>query len=132
MQEMSSAFKPIRKEDAAEILGVSLRSIDNYISDKQMPEPGRLGRRVYWHPELFYEWLDAVLRSTSPPLARTELEAAEFGSSSDEGSAPQSSGVPRPRSKSRSKDSNSQSTGTNAMRSVASRDAAILFQLAED
>lgn len=62
-----TAFKPITRENAADILGVSIRTIDNFIRDGQMPTPATLGlsRRVYWHPEIFYGWLDTILRSQS-------------------------------------------------------------------
>lgn len=58
------AIEPITRERAAEILEVSIRTIDNYVRDSQIPMPVRLGggRRLYWHPEIFYNWLDWALR----------------------------------------------------------------------
>jgi predicted DNA-binding transcriptional regulator AlpA len=51
------AFKPITKESAASILSVSQRTIDNWIANGTMPQPLQIasGRRVYWHPDVFYE-----------------------------------------------------------------------------
>jgi len=60
-------IKPVTREEAAEILSVSLSTLDNMIAAGLMPAPTTIGgtRRKYWHPEIFYSWLDKVLRSES-------------------------------------------------------------------
>jgi len=54
----SNAFKPLTKDDIADVLGISLRSIENWVNDGTLPAPKKLGNRVYWHPNAFYAWLD--------------------------------------------------------------------------
>ena len=51
-------YKLITKEAAAELLCVSKRTIDNWIADNVLPMPTNIGRRVYWHPDVFREWQD--------------------------------------------------------------------------
>ena len=68
----TTAYTPITKESAALILSVSQRTIDNWIADGTMPHPLRIGsgRRVYWHPDEFYNWLNQSLkREGQHPLA---------------------------------------------------------------
>lgn len=56
-------FRPITREMAAEILGVSIRTLRNYVLDGRMPTPLTLGktRFLYWHPDVFYTWLQGTL-----------------------------------------------------------------------
>ncbi|GEM_PF-973128 len=53
-----TAFKPLTKEHIAEVLGISLRTIENWVADGTLPAPKKLGNRVYWHPNAFFAWLD--------------------------------------------------------------------------
>lgn len=71
---MTTLYHPITKEKAAEILSVSKRTIDNWISDGTLPEPTNIGRRVYWHPATFFGWLDqrlGIAPVTSDPLPQS-------------------------------------------------------------
>lgn len=56
------------KDAVADVLGVSARTIENWVNDGIVPAPKKLGNRVYWHPNAFYAWLDGYLwaESTSP------------------------------------------------------------------
>jgi len=56
-----TAFKPLSKEDLADVLGVSIRTIENWVNEGTLPAPTKLGNRVYWHPNTFYTWLDLRL-----------------------------------------------------------------------
>jgi len=56
-------FKPVTKADAAQVLGVCTKSIDNYIRDGLLPQPARFAGRDLWHPDDFYGFLSAKLRS---------------------------------------------------------------------
>lgn len=64
---MTVAFKPLTKDDIAEILGVSQRTIENWVNDGTVPVPKRLGNRVYWHPTVFYGWLEQRLSGAEEP-----------------------------------------------------------------
>ena len=73
---MATEYRPVTKERAAEILTVSKRTIDTFIADGTLPPPTPIGRRVYWHPTLFFNWLDerlgvvvAAEQSTTPAQA---------------------------------------------------------------
>lgn len=54
-------YTPITKEHAAHILSVSKRTIDNWLADGTLVKPSSIGRRIYWHPDVFYGWLDKRL-----------------------------------------------------------------------
>ena len=67
-------FKPLTKDDVADALGVSTRTVENWVKDGTLPSPRKLGNRVYWHPRTFYEWLDRVL-ADDPSHAETAIES---------------------------------------------------------
>jgi excisionase family DNA binding protein len=75
---VTSPFKPITREDAAAILSVSLSTLDNMIAAGAMPAPRTIGgsRRKYWHPTLFYAWLDQQLRAEPTAEASPPPQAA--------------------------------------------------------
>ncbi len=55
---MSQVEKLITKEMAANILSRSIGTIDNWVRKGLMPQPKKIGHCVYWHPEVFRQWLD--------------------------------------------------------------------------
>lgn len=61
---MVTSFHPITKEAAAGILSVSKRTIENLVAKGEMPPPISIGRRVYWHPDAFYSWLNSKFGKT--------------------------------------------------------------------
>lgn len=63
-------FTPVTREEAARILSVSLGTLDAMIEAGELPAPRSLGgRRLYWHPDVFYGWLDKLLRGETNPAA---------------------------------------------------------------
>ena len=58
-------FTPLTKDDVAQVLGITPRTVENWVDQGNMPRPACIGNRVYWHPELFYVWLDQRLRVLS-------------------------------------------------------------------
>ncbi len=54
-------FKPITKEHAAEVLSISVRGLENWIAAGTMPAPIAIEGRRYWHPTVFYGWLEKRL-----------------------------------------------------------------------
>jgi len=60
-----AAFVPLSKQAVADILGISVRSVENWINDGILPAPAKLGNRVYWHPDVFYGWMSNRLREPS-------------------------------------------------------------------
>lgn len=67
---MANAFKPMTKDDVAEVLGLSLRTVENWVNEGTLPPPKKLGNRVYWHPHVFYSWLE---RSLAADAATDEM-----------------------------------------------------------
>lgn len=59
----TAAFIPLCKQDVAGILGVSIRTVENFVTRGRMPAPAHIGARVLWHPDVFYAWLDHALRN---------------------------------------------------------------------
>lgn len=53
---------PLSKEDIAKAMGVTPRTIENWVKHEGMPAPSAIGNRVYWHPDIFYAWLQRRLR----------------------------------------------------------------------
>ncbi|HEY6644470.1 hypothetical protein [Povalibacter sp.] len=67
-------FTPITREQAAQILSVSIATIDNWIVKGILPKPKGIGERlVYWHPDTFYSRLHALLQ---PEVAQGSEKAA--------------------------------------------------------
>lgn len=65
---MCEPFKPITREEAAEILSVSLTTLDELVKAGALPAPRALGgqRRLYWHPAVFYSYLERALTTGEP------------------------------------------------------------------
>jgi len=59
----TAAFVPLRKQDVAALLGVSIRTVENFVAKGRMPAPAHIGARVLWHPDVFFAWLDQALRT---------------------------------------------------------------------
>jgi len=80
---MATPFQPITKEKAAQILSVSKRTIDNWVADGTMPTPTTIGRRVYWHPEPFFTWLNHKLgyiqQMENPPAGTSDATILRRG-----------------------------------------------------
>lgn len=70
-------FIPVTREKAAEILDCSLTTLDAIVAAGGLPPPRQLAekiRRVYWHPDVFYEALKQRLapeRSVSESQSQT-------------------------------------------------------------
>lgn len=69
----SAAFKPMSKNDVADVLGVSLRTIENWVNDGTLPAPTKLGNRCYWHPVAFSAWLDRRLLGDAATATTAEI-----------------------------------------------------------
>jgi len=83
-------FKPLSKTDVADILGVTVRTIENHIVANILPAPAAIGNRRYWHPDVFYAWLEQALRNggVNPSDAASPRAAAPTQASFAEAPAP--------------------------------------------
>ena len=84
------SFKPLSRDDVAAVLGVSLRTIDNWIGDGSLPAPAKLGNRSYWHPVAFYGWLDRRLMGDTVTIEAAATAQQATASVQVEASAPTS------------------------------------------
>ena len=67
-------LKLLTKADAADILGVCTKTVDNYIRDGLLPPPRPLGSREYWHPKVFERFLDEHFGLTERPREGPAVE----------------------------------------------------------
>lgn len=74
-------FVPVLKADAADLLRVSPKTIDNYIAQGLLPKPRRFGMREMWHPDVFYAHLGRALLGEDSPandcMPAAPVETAE-------------------------------------------------------
>ena len=84
---MTPPFTPMTKEAVAAILDCTTRTIENLVKSGAIPAPTLLAGRVFWHPEVFYSWLDSVLRgggtvglcdAPAAPRPEPEIQAAQI------------------------------------------------------
>lgn len=70
---VDTSVTPLSKANVASTMGVSPRTIENWVATGEMPAPFCIGGRVYWHSERFNAWLNERLSapaSASPNPAR--------------------------------------------------------------
>lgn len=60
-------FVPVLKADAANLLRVCAKTIDNFIAQGLLPEPTRFWMRETWHPDVFYAHLSRALLGEGLP-----------------------------------------------------------------
>ena len=60
-------FEPITRAAAAQILGISLGTLDKHVRDGDLPPPRPLGngRQLYWLPDQFFDCVRRGLQSPS-------------------------------------------------------------------
>ena len=77
---MSTPFTPLTKQDIQRICQVSLRTIDYWLKRGIIPTPMTIpgSRKVYWHPDVFYGWLNQRLLG-SATATHTPISAAKLG-----------------------------------------------------
>jgi len=66
-------MKYLTKEEVAEILRVSVRTVTDYMSKGLLPVPKRLGRRLLWDEQELLRTVDGAMRNSRflLPLATT-------------------------------------------------------------
>jgi hypothetical protein len=94
--QYSGAFKPLRRGDVAAILGVSDRTLDNWQKSGKMPKSKGIEGCVYWHPEVFYSWLNQALQ----PSPGSDSAQVSCSGDSSPGRAEKSAQAPATRSQS--------------------------------
>lgn len=59
-------FRPMTKADVADVLGVCTKTVEAWERACIIPPGQRLGAFVFWHPHVFYAWLDKRLKGEEP------------------------------------------------------------------
>jgi len=85
---VTTAFKPLTKPAVADILGVSVRTIENWIDERILVAPAKVGGRVFWHPDDFYAWLEQQLRAPKDASAETGAGTTPAKSRADKSPLP--------------------------------------------
>lgn len=74
---LANDFKLITKARAADMFGVDVKTIDNYIKAGKLPVPKQFVSKEYWHPEDFEAFLNETFRATRASAGGvTEVTAA--------------------------------------------------------
>lgn len=60
---LANDFKLITKARAADMFGVDVKTIDNYIKAGELPAPKKFVSKEYWHPADFEAFLDRTFRA---------------------------------------------------------------------
>lgn len=63
-------MKYLTKDEVAETLRVSVRTITDYMGKGLLPQPRKLGRRLLWSDAELFNWVDAM-RKTETPTRRS-------------------------------------------------------------
>lgn len=77
MAGADGALKPLTKQDVADIFGISLRTVENWVSEGDLLAPKKIGNRVYWHRRNFYTWLNHRLEMDDKPDGTIKADAAQ-------------------------------------------------------
>jgi len=64
-------FQLLTRLQVAEILHVTVRTLDNWQKSERMPKAVDIGGKVYWHSAVFYSWLDQKMRRGQCQLGDT-------------------------------------------------------------
>jgi hypothetical protein len=113
---LANDFKLITKARAADMFGVDVKTIDNYIKAGKLPAPKQFVSKEYWHPDDFEMFLNETFRNALPSVGGvtrvTQAPAADPASSGPPAARPASTGVPanvagaQPKPNARTKDTN--------------------------
>jgi DNA-binding transcriptional MerR regulator len=116
-QAYPGAFKPLSREDVAGILGISIRTLENWVKQGRLPAPASIAGRRYWHPERFYAALDVMLQQGNEQGSHSSLISAAAHASPAVAKSPK---VPSSTAGQRARQS-SQDTSLAMLREAASR-----------
>ena len=68
-------FTPLTKEDVASLLKLTPRCVELWVEKGRLPRWRKIGNRCFWHPDVFYAWLDAHLKSEESPPDEESIES---------------------------------------------------------
>lgn len=57
-------FRLVTRADVAQMFGVCVKTVDNYIKEGLLPQPVQFASREYWHPDDMRSFMDATFKRT--------------------------------------------------------------------
>ncbi len=57
-------FRLVTRADVAQMFGVCVKTVDNYIKEGLLPHPVQFASREYWHPDDMQSFMDATFKRT--------------------------------------------------------------------
>lgn len=64
------------RADVAQMFGVCVKTVDNYIKEGLLPQPVQFASREYWHPDDMRSFMDATFKRSSPaPLPNAAAQS---------------------------------------------------------
>jgi DNA-binding transcriptional MerR regulator len=76
LPQYPGAFKPLSREDVAAVLGISIRTLENWVKQGRLPPPTSIAGRRYWHPARFYAALTSMLQPEDAASGQSPSGAA--------------------------------------------------------
>jgi|GEM_PF-2263424 hypothetical protein len=71
-------FRLVTRADVAQMFGVCVKTVDNYIKEGLLPQPVQFASREYWHPDDMRSFMDATFKRSSPaPLPNAAAQATD-------------------------------------------------------
>lgn len=58
-------FRLVTRADVAQMFGVCIKTVDNYIKDGLLPQPVQFASREYWHPDDMRAFIDTTFKRVS-------------------------------------------------------------------
>jgi len=73
-------FRLVTRADVAQMFGVCVKTVDNYIKEGLLPQPVQFASREYWHPDDMQSFMDATFKrmpSAPSPTPAVQLSGAQ-------------------------------------------------------
>lgn len=70
-------FRLVTRADVAQMFGVCVKTVDNYIKEGLLPQPVQFASREYWHPDDIRSFMDATFKRTSSQPLSLQAQAPD-------------------------------------------------------
>lgn len=87
-------FRLVTRADVAQMFGVCVKTVDNYIKEGLLPQPVQFASREYWHPDDMQSFMEATFKRTpSAPFLTPSVQSD--GTQVDPEASPAQNNAPR-------------------------------------
>lgn len=76
-------FRLVTRADVAQIFGVCVKTVDNYIEQGLIPKPVSFASKEYWHPDDIRAFIDDTFRRGATKSHSVRSSAAESSTNGD-------------------------------------------------